>query len=123
MKRMIVRSGNKIFPSNVENLILENVPIDNCSIVSKHDEKERNVPIIHIIKSSYVNYCNEELVQMIENVIVNNLPDFNLPTQFIFRDSFPLTKLNKIDYTLLESEKNNEDKIIEIKEKSLIKKY
>ena len=121
MKRMIVRNGNKIFPANIENLILENVPIENCCVVSAPDDVERKVPVIHIIKSNDSQLSNEEIVEMIENVIRNNLPEFNIPVKYIFRKEFPLTKINKIDYKELESENLNGDKIIVRKEKSLIK--
>ena len=40
-KRMIVRSGNKLFPSNIENLLVSMQEISQCSIVGMPDEKEK----------------------------------------------------------------------------------
>jgi len=57
MKRMIVRNGNKIFPSNVENLLLQIPEIENCAIVGVADDIERKVPVVHVIlKENYEGY-------------------------------------------------------------------
>lgn len=121
MKRMIVRNGNKIFPANIESIVLENSDIENCSVVSMHDDVERSVPVIHIIMNEAAKSTREEIVEYIKNKIGTCLPDYNIPVKFVFRSSFPLTKINKIDYKALESEELGNDEIINKKEKALIK--
>ena len=112
MKRMIVRSGNKIFPANVENLVMQIPEIINCAIVGYADEIERKVPVIHIVLADNCQKGKEEIVEQIKNLIKLNLPDFNIPTKYIFRNELPLTGINKVDFKTLESEELPEEEII-----------
>jgi len=41
---------------------------------------------------------------MIKKIINENLPEFNIPVKYIFRDEMPLTGINKIDFRSLEEE-------------------
>lgn len=118
MKRMIVRNGSKIFPSNVENIILQNKNIDQCAIVAMKDEIERNVPVAHIVLSENSDIDKEKLVGEIENIILENLPEFNIPTKYIFRREMPLTGINKIDFKQLEQEEFSSGKIIDLNKKN-----
>ena len=49
MKRLIVRNGNKIFPSTVEEEILKTGLIESCAVVQMDNDDERHVPVAHII--------------------------------------------------------------------------
>ena len=112
MKRMIVRNGNKIFPANTENIVLKLEEIDNCAIVGIYDEVERKVPVIHIVLKNNVTTTKEETVERIKAIIKANLPEFNIPVKFVFRNSMPLTGINKIDFKELEKEELSDDIII-----------
>lgn len=112
MKRMIVRNGNKIFPSSVEQLLLQIPEIQNCAIVGVADEVERKVPVVHIILKENCTKSNEEICEMIKLIIKNNLPEFNIPVKYIFRNEMPLTGINKIDFRTLEDEELVDSEII-----------
>ena len=112
MKRMIVRSGNKIFPANTENIVLKLNEIDNCAIVGIDDDIERKVPVIHIV-------LKKEIVEKIKKIISDNLPEFNIPVKFVFRESMPLTSINKIDFKKLEQEELSDDIIIDSERKRI----
>lgn len=120
IKRIIVRNGNKIFPANTENIVLKLEEIDNCAIVGIYDEVERKVPVIHIVLKDNVMTSKDEIVEKIKYIIKANLPEFNVPVKFIFRDSMPLTSINKIDFKKLEQEKLPDNDII-IQESQRIK--
>ncbi len=120
IKRIIVRNGNKIFPANTENIVLKLEEIDNCAIVGIYDEIERKVPVIHIVLKDNVMTSKDEIVEKIKYIIKANLPEFNVPVKFIFRDSMPLTSINKIDFKKLEQEKLPDNDII-IQESQRIK--
>ena len=113
---MIVRSGNKIFPLNIENLILSLPEVDKCSIVGMPDKEERHVPIAYIVLAEEANGNEEEITQKIEALIKENMPDFAIPAKFIFRNDLPLTDMSKINFKELEQESldyvENESKII-----------
>lgn len=104
IKRLIVRNGNKIFPSDVENIILQNQLINRVSVVSMPSSEERNVPVAYLtIKPTGMGFEND-IVDNIELAIRNKLPDFNVPVKYIFKLELPLTNINKIDFKKLEEE-------------------
>ena len=119
MKRMIVRSGNKIFPANTENIVLKLNEIDNCAIVGIDDDIERKVPVIHIVLKKEIVESKEEIVEKIKKIISDNLPEFNIPVKFVFRESMPLTSINKIDFKKLEQEELSDDIIIDSERKRI----
>ena len=102
MKRMIVRSGNKIFPSAVEEVILTHSAVDNCIIVQMPSQTERHVPVAHIILHDEAE--PEKTISEIDDLVVRSLPAFNIPSLYILRDDLPLTAINKVDYKKLEEE-------------------
>lgn len=104
MKRMIVRSGNKIFPSNIENIIKRNPAIDSCAVVQMDDEVERHVPIAHIVMKKEFEGIESEIIPMIQQEIATEMPAFNIPVTYVFRDELPLTGLQKIDFKQLEKD-------------------
>lgn len=103
-KRMIVRSGQKIFPLNDENIIMQNKNIDMCSYVAAYDEKERHVPVLHIVLSKECDCSLDEIVLQIKKSITEQLPIYDIPKYFVFRDDLPKTDINKIDVKKLEEE-------------------
>lgn len=107
MKRMIVRNGNKLFPSTIENIIKANPAIDMCAIVQMENDKDRHVPIAHIIIKDEFKGMEEEIVSLVEKSIGEKLPDFNIPYSYVFRSDMPLTNIQKVDYRKLEDESIN----------------
>lgn len=108
MKRMIVRSGNKIFPSTIENIIAEDEDVESVAIVGMNDELERHVPVSHIVLKENVNI--NEVLSRINNLIREKLPEFNVPVLYVIRDNLPYTDINKVDFKLLENENLDETK-------------
>ena len=109
-KRLIVRKGNKIFPSNIENLILSLDEIEMCSIVGKPDELEKSVPVANIvIKDEYSDINKEQIINKINEKIISVYPDFMVPKYYIFRNDIPLTLMTKVDFKQLELESTQMD--------------
>ena len=104
IKRMIVRSGNKLFPSHVENLIMTIPGIEHCSIVAMPDKDEKSAPIAHIVLSSELQGQEERIIKSIEELVAANMPEFNIPKKYVFRENIPLTEMSKVDFKLLELE-------------------
>lgn len=118
MKRIIVRSGQKIFPTNDENIILKNENIDSCAYVGVPDEVDRCVPALHIVLSDDCHDDLEQIVLQIKELIVKSLPVYDIPKYFIFRDELPKTNINKIDYKSLENEEIPSYEIIDKRNKN-----
>ena len=119
IKRMIVRSGNKIFPSTIENLIMSIPGIEQCSIVGMPDLNEKSTPIAHIVLDENYTCDQEDIIKEIEKLIPSKMPEFNIPKKYVFRDNMPLTEMSKVDFKLLELESvdfaQDEEKIIDIR--------
>lgn len=116
IKRMIVRNGNKIFPSEVENIIKTIPEIDMCTIVQMDNEEERHVPVAHIVVKDEYKGMEEEFVKIANEKIEKEMPEFNVPYLYVFRDEIPLTNIQKVDFKNLEKESkkyvNSDEKII-----------
>lgn len=104
MKRMIVRNGNKLFPSNIETIVMRNPAVESVAIVQMPDDEERHVPIAHIVLKDECKGLEEEIVEQVEKTISDELPEHNIPYAYVFRDSLPVTGLNKVDFKTLEKE-------------------
>lgn len=109
IKRIIPRSGFKVFPSELEKLFLKNDKIEECVVVGIPDEKDVNAPKAHIIlKDEYKQYDDEcvkkELKIMFQN---SSLPPYFEPIDYKFRDTMPHTPIGKIDYQALINEDVN----------------
>lgn len=104
IKRLIVRSGNKIFPLMVENTILSLPEIEGCAVVGLNDEVEKTVPVAHIVLKDDINIDYKDIVKKIEMVIISKMPNYCLPVRYVFRRNLPLTGMAKIDFKTLEDE-------------------
>ena len=101
LKRMIVRSGNKIFPATVESVIMQNPSVLNCAVVQMPHKDERHVPVAFLVVKEDT---PENITYLLKQQIGEVLPEFNIPYDFIFKDALPLTGINKIDFRTLEKE-------------------
>ena len=115
-KRVIPRSGFKVFPSQIENLFLKNEKIEQCIVVGIPDEVDVNAPKAHIIlKDKYKEYSEIVKDELKEMFLNSTLPAYFEPVEYKFRDEIPHTSIGKVDYQAL----INEDKQTN---KQLIKK-
>ena len=76
-----------------------------CSIVGAPDEKEKTIPVAHIVlKEEFSDISKEELIDKINKVIIKEYPEFMIPKQYVFRSDLPLTLMTKVDFKQLELE-------------------
>ena len=110
IKRMIIRSGFKVFPSEIENLFLTHPGVECCTVVGIPDDVEVSVPKVHLVlKQDYIGKEDVVREQLKEMFINSDLPSYFEPVSYKFRDSIPLTNLGKVDFiSLIEEEKVNE---------------
>lgn len=101
MKRMIVRSGNKIFPATVESVIMQHPSVLNCAVVQMRHKEERHVPVAFLVINKDT---ATDIISELKTKIGDVLPEFNIPYQFVIKDELPLTGINKIDFRALECE-------------------
>jgi len=103
-KRMITRSGGKIWPDTLANIIKQHDSIDDCCCVKLDDELEREVPVAHIILENN-SPSLQEFYPELDELVKQNLPEIYVPKYYILQESFPITKgNNKVDFKVLEKE-------------------
>lgn len=102
---MIIRSGFKVFPSEIENVFLKHEAIEACAVVSVHDKIDNTAPFAYIkLKNSSREEIETIVKELEEAILENGLPPYFTPVGFEVRNSFPLTPVGKIDYRQLEKE-------------------
>lgn len=102
-KRMLTRSGAKVWLSALEDIIKQHSNVFDCCCVKLDDETEREVPVCHIVLNDYSKA--KETIKEIEEMIKNSQPLTYIPKFFIIKEEIPVTKVNnKVDFKSLESE-------------------
>ena len=112
LKRMIIRSGFKVFPSEIENLFIKHPSVETCAVVGIPDSVDVTAPKVCIVLredcNKTENMVKDELLQMFTN---STLPPYFEPIKFEFRDSLPLTDIGKIDFITLQNEELEEKQL------------
>ena len=107
MKRMIIRfDGFKVFPSLIENTISSHYAVKSCKVVGIKDleHSQGKLPKAHIVlKPEYVQDSNK-ILEEIQLLCSQNLPEYVQPADYKIREELPLTAVGKIDYRALEAE-------------------
>jgi len=103
-KRMLTRSGNKVWLANIESEVSELECIRECCAVKMDDVHEREVPVLHLVLNSNAP-CETTIIAMIEQKIRQACSEHSIPKFYVIRDSIPYTETNKkMDYRKLETE-------------------
>ncbi len=102
-KRMLTRSGEKVWLTEIENLASSHPNIEKCSCVKLNDSIEREVPILHIVLKESDNL--ENLIDELNILIEKKLNKIYVPKYYIIRSELPYSEVNKkCDFKKLESE-------------------
>lgn len=105
IKRMIIRSGFKVYPSEIENVIRKHPAVETCAVVGVDDEIDDKAPFAYIVLKNETLDDKEKIIGDIkETMRAEGLPAYFIPVEFKFRDSMPLTTVGKIDLRVLEKE-------------------
>lgn len=103
-KRMLTRSGNKVWMATIEAEASELDFIVECCAVKMNDPSEREVPVLHmVIKEGTV--IDQALVDMIDDKIMQKCSEPYVPKYYVIRTALPYTETNKkMDYRTMEGE-------------------
>ncbi len=104
IKEQINRGGEKIMPSEVEANLCKNTDIKEASVVGIPDDVLGN-RICAFIVSDRDNITLSEVRSFLKSIGVS---DYKMPDQLQLIDSFPLTKVGKIDKKALQCMATNE---------------
>lgn len=106
IKRIIVSSGYNVYPEYIESVLRDHPDIrDACVVGVPHPYKKEIAKAFIIledgVKESYT------VKKSIMDYAAKNLAHYMLPREYIYRDSFPKTKMAKTDYRKLQEELSN----------------
>ncbi len=112
IKRSIIRmDGHKVFPLQLEKIVLQHPAIENCAVIGVRDKDYSSACHLPLICAELNNPSADkgtiagELMQLCKDSIEKR----SLPVGVVFVDKIPLTGLMKNDYKALEAEYENYD--------------
>ena len=99
-KRMITRSGSKVWLGTLEDVIKRSDFIRDCCCVKFDDSEEREIPVAFIIPNADF---NDEAAMAIDEMVKKAQPDTYVPKYYVIVDEIPITEVNqKVDFKKLE---------------------
>ena len=107
MKRMIIRNdGFKVFPLQIERVIMNNTNVENCCVVATPDKEhsQGSLPLAFVVKAKNAMITDEAVKAGLKDMCQKDLPEYVQPIDFVFVDALPLTPIGKIDYRTLEKQ-------------------
>lgn len=102
-KDIIVSKGIKIYPPEVENVLMMHDEVTMAAVVGLPIENDELV--IAFVAASHP---SDELVDELRNLCQQNLAPYKVPSRFIVRKSLPVTATGKVDKKILRQEVRNE---------------
>ncbi len=104
---LISNKGLKIYPQEVENIILSHYPVLQVAVIGKKEEGIGEIPVAFIgTKEPEEQY--PELIEEVRNLCKRNLASYKVPRQFYVRRELPLTATGKVDKKVLRAEVEQE---------------
>ena len=101
-KRMISRNGFKIFPSLLEECLLQNPDVADCAVVGGEMPNGETRPVAHVVLRQGADRSETE--QALRRLCKKTLNFYTVPAAYVFREALPLTERGKVDYRLLEAQ-------------------
>lgn len=102
--RQLHRNGFKFSPTEIEELITQNIPaVETCALIGIPDEEEEMKTILYYSlkedQKVYSPIIREQIM-----ALCSTLKDYKIPCEYIEREEMPYTKNQKLDFKLLEKE-------------------
>lgn len=102
LKRMLIVSGYNVYPSHIEDVIMNHSAVLNCGVIGVPHPYKQEVPKAYIVlKDTKV---KSQIKKDIKDYCKKNLSTYMMPKEFVFRSSLPTTMIGKVNYRELEKE-------------------
>ncbi len=92
---LINRGGNKIFPAEVEEVLVSLPAVNEAAVVGESDDRLGEVPVAYVVTTAPV--TDEELAAACRAALV----PYKIPVRFERRDALPRSEIGKIQRSLL----------------------
>lgn len=103
LKRMLIVSGYNVYPSHIENVLLQHPEVLNCGVIGIPHPYKVQVPKAYIVLKNGVKDRMKTRSE-IKEYCKKNLAAYMVPKEFEFRESLPKTMIGKVNYRELENE-------------------
>lgn len=91
-KDMISVKGLKLYPQEVEAVLLRHPSVEDCVVVGVSDSHSGEVPVAAVVLAKDCRTSSEELLSYMRN----HIADYKLPRKIVFTDSLPKTATAKV---------------------------
>ena len=105
----IGKDGNvtKMFPDRIEKVLMKNPAVSLCCVIGIPDEVRVNYPRAYVIlNEGYIE--SKQITETLLAYCEDELPEYMIPEEIIYRNDFPRTSRGKVDYRALEREAQKE---------------
>ena len=102
-KDLIVNKGIKIYPQEVENILMTHPSVTMAAVVGKPDSNGE-IAIAFIMTTDH----SPNLAQELHKLCIDHLALYKVPHEFIIVDELPLTSTNKVDKKILKKQLQDE---------------
>ena len=100
---MLIVSGYNVYPSHIEEVLLQHPYIETCGVVGIPHPYKVQVPKAFLVLKSNVKLTNK-VKKEIQDYCEKNLAHYMIPKEFVYRESLPKTMVGKVNYRELEKE-------------------
>ena len=97
-KRMIIISGYNVYPADIENAVLQLPFVSEACAVQGYI---KNKPCVKLCVTLKQEMDNDEAIAQIQTYCKKNLARFSCPRKIEIMESFPRTKMAKVDFMKL----------------------
>ena len=105
-KDLISNKGLKIYPQEVENILLSHPPVFQAAVIGIKDATDDEIPIAFIgTKEPEENHA--ELIEELRDLCQRSLAPYKVPRQFHIKRNLPVTATGKVDKKVLRAEKTS----------------
>ncbi|MFA6065711.1 MAG: AMP-binding protein [Candidatus Babeliaceae bacterium] len=99
-KDLIVNKGIKIYPQEIENIIMSHALITAVGVVGM-DYHGDQIPVAFVATKEKLASISDTLIAELEQLCKNNLAPYKVPRRFFVEQELPMTATGKIDKKIL----------------------
>ncbi len=103
-KDLIINKGIKIYPQEVENVLMSHPSVTQAAVIGLDVENDQ-IPVAFVATRDLT---NTNLIQEIKELCDRSLAKYKIPRKFIIKKELPVTSTGKVDKKVLKAELANE---------------